>query len=277
MSGHGAPPDEPVDCSDLRVGVVAAQWHTEVMDGLVDGARRALTAYAVSDVTEVRVPGTFELPEAQLDRFMLLHRLGYLDRGHLVAAMRNDLVGEYIGHTAPKTKKLLDRAKGGVLFIDEAYALNSGSHDPYGAEAVATLIKLIRPVASPALEVYARVSPEGDRRLLGRPEFKAMFLDDLLNGSRFQTSAPLNDLLLFTRDWGFTAADVTVPVRWWHGDDDHIVPFAHGRHMVDRLPDATMTVIDGESHLGGLAIAEQVIGTLLELGPRRAGASPSTG
>ncbi len=62
MSGHGAPADEPVDCSDLRVGVVAAQWHTEVMDGLVDGARRALAAYSVGEVTEVRVPGTFELP-----------------------------------------------------------------------------------------------------------------------------------------------------------------------------------------------------------------------
>jgi 6,7-dimethyl-8-ribityllumazine synthase len=62
MSGHGAPADEPVDCSDLRVGVVAAQWHTEVMDGLVDGARRALAAYSVREVTEVRVPGTFELP-----------------------------------------------------------------------------------------------------------------------------------------------------------------------------------------------------------------------
>lgn len=62
MSGHGAPVDEPVDCSDLRVGVVAAQWHTEVMDGLLTGARRALTAYSVSNLTEVRVPGTFELP-----------------------------------------------------------------------------------------------------------------------------------------------------------------------------------------------------------------------
>ena len=62
MSGHGAPADEPVDCSDLRVAVVAALWHTEVMDGLVDGARRALAAYSVRDVTEVRVPGTFELP-----------------------------------------------------------------------------------------------------------------------------------------------------------------------------------------------------------------------
>jgi 6,7-dimethyl-8-ribityllumazine synthase len=62
VSGAGAPAAEPVDCSDLTVGVVAAQWHTEVMDGLLDGARRALSAYQVTDVTEVRVPGTFELP-----------------------------------------------------------------------------------------------------------------------------------------------------------------------------------------------------------------------
>jgi 6,7-dimethyl-8-ribityllumazine synthase len=62
VSGHGAPDVEPVDCSDLRVAVVAAQWHTEVMDGLVAGARRALAAYSVSDAVVVRVPGTFELP-----------------------------------------------------------------------------------------------------------------------------------------------------------------------------------------------------------------------
>ena len=97
-----------------------------------------------------------------------------------------------------------------------------------------------------------------------------MFLDDLLNGSRFQTSAPLADAVLFARDWGFRLEDVKVPVRWWHGDDDHIVPLAHGRHMVERLPDATLTVIDGESHLGGLGIAQEVIDTLMELGPRRA-------
>jgi 6,7-dimethyl-8-ribityllumazine synthase len=62
VSGHGAPDDDPVDCSALRVGVVAARWHTEVMDGLLDGARRALAAYSVTAVTEARVPGTFELP-----------------------------------------------------------------------------------------------------------------------------------------------------------------------------------------------------------------------
>ena len=62
MSGAGVPTDQPVDCSELSVGVVAAQWHTQVMDGLFDGTRRALAAYSVTDVTEVRVPGTFELP-----------------------------------------------------------------------------------------------------------------------------------------------------------------------------------------------------------------------
>lgn len=130
-------------------------------------------------------------------------------------------------------------------------------------------IRVVRPLAGPGLDLYAAVQPPGDKNLLSRPEFKAMFLDDLLNGSRFQTSAPLNDLLLFTRPWGFAPADVTVPVRWWHGDDDHIVPLAHGRHVVERLPDATLTVVDGESHLGGLGIAEEVLTTLMELGPRR--------
>ena len=62
MSGHGAPTAEPIDCHDLRVAVVAASWHTVVMDGLLAGARRALDAYQVEAPVIVRVPGTFELP-----------------------------------------------------------------------------------------------------------------------------------------------------------------------------------------------------------------------
>lgn len=62
MSGHGAPPTEPVDCSDLRVAVVAASWHTEVMDGLLAGTQRALDAHGVAEHHLERVPGTFELP-----------------------------------------------------------------------------------------------------------------------------------------------------------------------------------------------------------------------
>ena len=163
----------------------------------------------------------------------------------------------------------MDAVDGGIIQLAVRLApVLSLARVPLGI-ALTQAIRLVRPLAGPGLDLYAAVQPPGDKNLLARPEFKAMFLDDLLNGSRFQTSAPLNDLVLFTRDWGFTAADVSVPVRWWHGDADHIVPFAHGQHMVDRLPDATMSVIDGESHLGGLGIAERVITTLMDLGPRR--------
>ncbi|MBJ7463594.1 MAG: alpha/beta hydrolase [Mycolicibacterium sp.] len=134
--------------------------------------------------------------------------------------------------------------------------------------AAATLIKIIAPVGSPALEMYARISPEGDRRLLARPEFKAMFLDDLLNGGRKQLAAPFYDIVDFVRDWGFRLDEVKVPVHWWHGDKDHIVPFAHGAHVVSRLPEAEMTVLPGESHLGGLGCAEEILRTMLDIWDR---------
>ena len=74
----------------------------------------------------------------------LLHRLGYLERGQLVHAMRDDLVGEYIGQTAPKTKRVLDRAVGGVLFIDEAYYLyRTGDSLDYGQEAIDILLQVM--------------------------------------------------------------------------------------------------------------------------------------
>ena len=166
-----------------------------------------------------------------------------------------------------------DAVDGGLVQLAVRFGpLLSLGRVPLGV-ALTGAIRVVRPLAGPILDLYAAVQPAGDKRLLGRPEFKAMFMDDLLNGSRFQTSAPLTDLVLFTRDWGFTAADVRVPVRWWHGDADHIVPLAHGRHLVDRLPDAELSVIDGESHLGGLGIARDVIGTLMDLGPRRTGLS----
>ncbi|MFC5730475.1 alpha/beta fold hydrolase [Nocardioides vastitatis] len=161
-----------------------------------------------------------------------------------------------------------DAVDGGLLRLAVHTApLLAAARVPFGV-ALTGAIRAVKPLAGPALDLYAAVQPPGDRNLLSRPEFKAMFLDDLLNGSRFQTSAPLADLILFTREWGFQLEDVRVPVRWWHGDDDHIVPFRHGQHCVDRLPDATMTTIDGESHLGGLGIAQKVLDELMSLGPR---------
>ena len=72
----------------------------------------------------------------------ILHHLGYLRRGHLVAATRDDLVGQYVGHTAPKTRETLKKAAGGVLFIDEAYYLYRPENErDYGQEAIEMLLQ----------------------------------------------------------------------------------------------------------------------------------------
>jgi len=72
----------------------------------------------------------------------ILHRLGYVRKGHLVTATRDDLVGQYIGHTAPKTREILKRAMGGVLFIDEAYYLYRPENEKdYGQEAIEILLQ----------------------------------------------------------------------------------------------------------------------------------------
>jgi pimeloyl-ACP methyl ester carboxylesterase len=133
---------------------------------------------------------------------------------------------------------------------------------PIGMVASA-LIRLIRPVGSPAVDLYGRVSPEADRQVLARPEIKAMFLDDLLNGSRKQMAAPFADVVVFARDWGFRLDEVKVPVRWWHGDHDHIVPFEHGQHVVAKLPDVELYHLPGESHLAGLGRAEEILDTMI--------------
>ena len=124
------------------------------------------------------------------------------------------------------------------------------------------VILTLRPLGHAGLVAFARVSPPGDRAVLQRPEIEAMFLDDLMDtGGRLR--APVDDAILFTRDWGFSLRDVRVPVKWWHGDADHIVPLAHGKHCVALLPDAELFVRPTESHLGGLGAAKEVLEVLL--------------
>jgi probable Rubsico expression protein CbbX len=88
-------------------------------------------------------PGTGKTTVA-LRMATILHRLGYVRKGHLVAVTRDDLVGQYIGHTAPKTKEVLKKAMGGVLFIDEAYYLYKQENErDYGAEAIEILLQVM--------------------------------------------------------------------------------------------------------------------------------------
>jgi probable Rubsico expression protein CbbX len=88
-------------------------------------------------------PGTGKTTVA-LRMAQILHRLGYVRKGHVVSVTRDDLVGQYIGHTAPKTKEILKKAMGGVLFIDEAYYLYRPENErDYGQEAIEILLQVM--------------------------------------------------------------------------------------------------------------------------------------
>jgi probable Rubsico expression protein CbbX len=135
-------------------------------------------------------PGTGKTTVA-LQMADLLHRLGYLESGQLVHAMRDDLVGEYIGHTAPKTKRVLDRAMGGVLFIDEAYYLYR-AHDSkdYGQECIDILLqvmendrdKLVVILAGykDRMDEFFESNPGMSSRIAHHIDFAAYELDELV-------------------------------------------------------------------------------------------------
>src|SRR5919108_5790566 len=113
---------------------------------LIDRLRRSFSLMAHPPSLHMSFtghPGTGKTTVA-LRMATILHRLGYVRKGHLVAVTRDDLVGQYIGHTAPKTKEVLKRAMGGVLFIDEAYYLYRPENErDYGQEAIEILLQVM--------------------------------------------------------------------------------------------------------------------------------------
>lgn len=155
MAGHGAPTTEPVDCSDLRVAILAASWHTRVMDGLVAGAERACAEFGVVDPRLVRVPGAFELPVAA----DALARAGY----DVVVALGVVIRGgtphfDYVCHAATDglTRVALDHGTPvgfGLLTCDtEQQALDraglEGSVEDKGHEAASAALLTARTLAT---------------------------------------------------------------------------------------------------------------------------------
>ncbi|MCO4318170.1 CbbX protein [Phyllobacterium sp. 21LDTY02-6] len=104
----------------------------------------------------------------------LLHRLGYIRKGHLVSVTRDDLVGQYIGHTAPKTKEILKKAMGGVLFIDEAYYLHRQENErDYGQEAIEILLQVMENQREDLVVILAGYSDRMDKFFASNPGFRS--------------------------------------------------------------------------------------------------------
>jgi probable Rubsico expression protein CbbX len=118
-------------------------------------------------------PGTGKTTVA-LRMANILHRLGYIRKGHLVSVTRDDLVGQYIGHTAPKTKDVLKRAMGGVLFIDEAYYLYRPDNErDYGQEAIEILLQVMENNREDLVVILAGYADRMDRFFQSNPGFRS--------------------------------------------------------------------------------------------------------
>ena len=143
---------------------------------LVEQARRSLSL--TSDVPGLHMsftgnPGTGKTTVASRIS-QILHRLGYLRKGHLVAVTRDDLVGQYVGHTAPKTREMIQRAQGGVLLIDEAYYLHKpGNERDYGDEAIEILLQEMEKRRGDFVVIFAGYKKEMDLFYQSNPGLKS--------------------------------------------------------------------------------------------------------
>src|SRR5437870_4552140 len=136
----------------------------------------------------------------------ILHRLGYVRKGHLVAVTRDDLVGQYIGHTAPKTKEVLKKAMGGVLFIDEAYYLYRPENErDYGQESIEILLQVmenhrddlvvILAGYKDRMDTFFSSNPGMSSRIAHHIDFPDYTLDEL---------SAIGDLMLHEQSYEFT-------------------------------------------------------------------------
>ena len=160
---------------------------------LVDRLRRSLELMARPPSLHMSFtggPGTGKTTVA-MRMATILHRLNYVRKGHLVAVTRDDLVGQYIGHTAPKTKEVLKRAMGGVLFIDEAYYLYRQENErDYGQEAIEILLQVMENQREDLvvilagykdrMETFFQSNPGISSRIAHHLDFPDYSLDELL-------------------------------------------------------------------------------------------------
>jgi probable Rubsico expression protein CbbX len=239
LAAGDAPPGAPAPVADrVDLAALLADSHvTEVLDELdaeliglkpvksrireiaalllVERARKQLGLSSGSPSLHMSFtgnPGTGKTTVA-LRMAQILFRLGYVRKGHLVAVTRDDLVGQYIGHTAPKTKEILKKAMGGVLFIDEAYYLYRPENErDYGQEAIEILLQVMENQRDDLvvilagygerMETFFKSNPGLSSRIahhLDFPDYQAEELEDIalrmLHTMQYRLSPPAIEAL----------------------------------------------------------------------------------
>jgi len=143
---------------------------------LVDRVRRQMQLSSITPTLHMCFtgnPGTGKTTVA-MRMAEILHRLGYIREGHLISVTRDDLVGQYIGHTAPKTKEVIKKAMGGVLFIDEAYYLYKPENErDYGQESIEILLQIMENNRDDLVVILAGYKDKMDRFFNSNPGMRS--------------------------------------------------------------------------------------------------------
>ena len=143
---------------------------------LVDAARKRLNLATEAPTLHMSFTGNPGTGKTTVAERMagILHRLGLVRKGHLVSVTRDDLVGQYIGHTAPKTKEILKKAMGGVLFIDEAYYLYRPENErDYGQEAIEILLQVMENQRDDLVVILAGYGERMETFFASNPGFRS--------------------------------------------------------------------------------------------------------
>src|SRR5215475_9041963 len=143
---------------------------------LVERIRRKMSlasTYPTLHMSFTGNPGTGKTTVA-LRMAGILHKLGFVRRGHVINVTRDDLVGQYIGHTAPKTKEILKKAMGGVLFIDEAYYLYRPENErDYGQESIEILLQVMESQREDLVVILAGYGDRMEKFFQSNPGFRS--------------------------------------------------------------------------------------------------------
>jgi probable Rubsico expression protein CbbX len=137
----------------------------------------------------------------------MLHRLGYLRRGHLVSVTRDDLVGQYVGHTAPKTREVLKRAMGGLLFIDEAYYLYREDNErDYGQESIEILLQVMESQREDLVVILAGYKDRMDSFFVSNPGMSSRIAHHIdFPDYTLQELEDIGKLMVREEGYGFTS------------------------------------------------------------------------